>query len=85
MKMDYKDAIEYLRIAENAYNAEAFSESAEILEKVARYIAYDSENLSSEQRKELTDKTMAGIGRFHWCPDEALWEEVSALSDFFRE
>ncbi len=35
MKMDYKDAIEYLRIAENAYNVEAFSESAEILEKVA--------------------------------------------------
>ena len=33
--MDYKDAIEYLRIAENAYNVEAFSESAEILEKVA--------------------------------------------------
>ena len=41
--MTYQDALDYLRIAENAYNVQAYSESAEIVEKLA-YFAVDIEN-----------------------------------------
>ena len=51
--MTYQDALDYLRIAENAYNVQAYSESAEIVEKLA-YFAVDIENgLSSQQRVKL--------------------------------
>lgn len=81
--MTYTDAKEYLRIAENAYNIEAFSEAAEIVEKVAYAIAYDKDMLP-QQREEIIHAVKEQIARFQFCPDECCWEETSSLSDLFR-
>lgn len=83
--MNYQDAKEYLRIAENAFNVQAYDESAEIVEKVARYIAYEGDNLTAAQKAELTETVQRAIGRFTFCPDECLWEETCALMDLFRD
>ena len=82
--MNYLDAKDYLRIADNAYNAQAYNECAQILKKVAQAIAFDLEALP-DQRKELTDLVCAQINRFQFCPDEALWETVTGLNDLFRK
>lgn len=83
--MNYEDAMEYLRIAENAFDVQAYEEAAEITEKVAHYAAYGCEELSPEQKTALVDAVQRAIGRFTFCPDECLWEEISALSDLFRD
>ena len=44
--MTYQDALDYLRIAENAYNVQAYSESAEIVEKLAYYWSCETSNRS---------------------------------------
>lgn len=85
MITNYQDAKGYLRIAENAFNAQAYKESAEIVENVARYVAYHSKNLTTAQRSELTKETQKAISLFTFCPDECLWEEISALMDLFED
>lgn len=81
--MTYTDAKDYLRIADNAYNIEAYSEAAEIVEKVAYAIAYDNE-MPSQKREEIIHAVKEQIARFQFCPDECLWEDTSSLSDLFR-
>lgn len=81
----YQDAMDFLHIADNAFDAQAYDESAEIVQKVARYAAYESKGLSREQQATLTEAVQRLIGRFTFCPDECLWEEVSALSDMFPD
>lgn len=82
--MTNQDALDYLRIAENAYNVQAYSESAEIVEKLA-YFAIDRENgLSPQQRVEITEAVKQAIGRFTFCPDEYIWEKTCGLIDLFR-
>lgn len=87
--MTYPDAKEYLRIADNAYNAEAYTEAAEILEKVVHAVAFDRElsssrnrDLSSAQYEEIAAEVRRQIARFHFCPDEPSWEDVSSLLSF---
>lgn len=82
--MTYTDAKEYLHIAENAYSIEAFTEAAEIIEKVARAVAFDT-NMSDIQRDEIIKTIKYQIARFQFCPDECCWEYVSGLFDLFRE
>lgn len=82
--MKYEDAIEYLRIAENAFNIGAFSEAAQIVEKISYAIAYNTD-MPSQQRDELIHKVKGLIARFQFCPDECCWEETSSLSDLFRD
>ena len=79
--MTYQDALDYLRIAENAYNVQAYSESAEIVEKLA-YFAADIEN--GQQRVEINEAVNRAIGRFTFCPDEYIWEQTCGLIDLFR-
>lgn len=81
--MTFEDAKHFLHIADNAYNVEAYSQAAEILEKVAYTVAYESE-MHSLQRDEITDIVKRQIGRFQFCPDESCWEKVSELSGLFR-
>lgn len=85
MITNYQDAKDYLHIAENAFNAQAYQESAEIVENVARYVAYQGKSLTTAQRAELTKETQKAIGLFTFCPDECLWEETSALMDLFED
>ena len=70
--MTYQDALDYLRIAENAYNVQAYSESAEIVEKLAYFAV------------EITEAVKQAIGRFTFCPDEYIWEKTCGLIDLFR-
>ena len=60
-------------------------QSAEIVEDVARYAAYQSDGLTAGQKAELTQIVKQAIGRFTFCPDECVWEETSALMDLFRD
>lgn len=81
--MTYQDALDYLRIADNAYNVQAYTESAEIVGKLA-YFAADKENgLSAQQRTEIIEAVKRAIGRFTFCLDECIWEETSSLMDLF--
>lgn len=81
--MTYEDAKEYLRIADNAYNAEAYTESAGIIEKVVHGVASHSD-MEESRHEEIVAGLRQLIARFHYCPDEVCWETVSSLSDFFR-
>lgn len=53
--MTYQDALEYLHIAENAYDAGAYAESADIVRKLA-YYAIDKRggDISEQQRADIT-------------------------------
>ncbi len=82
--MNYTDAKEFLRIADMAYNAGDYRNSADITERIARCAAYDTA-LDESERADLTKEVMLMIGRFSDCPDEAVWEEACALSDMFRK
>jgi hypothetical protein len=82
--MTFEDAKQFLHIADNAYNVEAYSQAAEILEKVAYAVAYKSE-MNPSQRKEISDIVKKQLGRFQFCPDECSWENVSGLTDLLKE
>lgn len=82
--MNYTDAKEFLRIADMAYDAGDYQNAADIVERIARYAAYDSDGLTENELADLTHAVKRSIGRFTDCPDEAIWEEASALSDMFR-
>ena len=47
--------------------------------------AYDSSNLTQNELYDLTRAVKHSIARFTDCPDEAIWEEASALGDMFRK
>lgn len=81
----FQDAKRLLLIAEKAFNDKAYQQSAEIVEDVARYAAYQSDGLTAGQKAELTQIVKQAIGRFTFCPDECVWEETSALMDLFRD
>lgn len=81
--MTYQDALDYLRIAENAYNVQAYSESAEIVEKLAYFAVSRDNGLSPQQRIEITESVKRAISRFTFCPDECIWEETCGLIDLF--
>ncbi len=81
--MTYTDAKEYLRIAENAYSIESYAKAAEIVEKVARAVAFDSD-MSEDQRYEIIGSVKSQIARFQFCPDECCWEDMNGLYDLFR-
>lgn len=84
--MTYKDAKELLRIADNAFNAGAYVESAEIVEKLAYFVANRKDNgLSAKQSDEITKTVKQAIGRFTFCPDESVWEEACGLMDLFGD
>lgn len=83
--MNYTDAKEFLRIADMAYDAGDYQNAADIVERVARFAAYDSSNLTQNELYELTRAVKHSIARFTDCPDEAIWEEASALGDMFRK
>ncbi len=78
--MTYTDAKEYLHIAENAYNMGAYSEAAEIVKKIARAVALDTD-MPETQRAEIVEGTKTLIARFQFCSDECCCEDVSGLSD----
>ena len=75
----FQDAKSLLLTAEKAFNDKAYQQSAEIVEDVARYAAYQSDGLTAGQI------VKQAIGRFTFCPDECVWEETSALMDLFRD
>lgn len=77
--------MEYLRIAECAYNAGAYEETYEIVENVARYTAFESDDLPHDKKAVLVKNVDRAMSRFSFCPDECLWEEMCILSDMFRE
>ena len=52
--MNFTDAKEFLRIADMAYDAGDYQNAADIVERVARFAAYDGKGLSQEQLAELT-------------------------------
>jgi hypothetical protein len=81
--MTYTDAKEYLRIAENAYNIEAYTEATEMVAKVARAVAFDTD-MPKIQRNEIIQSVKSQIARFQFCPDECCWEDVSELSNLFQ-
>lgn len=81
--MTYQEAIENLRIAEKAYNAGAYSESADIVRKIAYYAISRENGLTAEQRDEVTEAVKRAISSFTYCPDEAVWEDVCGLGDLF--
>lgn len=81
--MTYQDALDYLRIAENAYNGQAYSESAEIVEKLAYFAVSRDNGLSPQQRIEIIESVKHAISRFTFCPDECIWEETCGLIDLF--
>lgn len=82
--MTYQDALDYLHIAENAYNAEAYDESAEIVRNLAYFVIRKDNGLSNQQREEIAEAVKRAIGRFTYCPDEAIWEDMCGLEDLFR-
>ncbi len=82
--MNYTDAKEFLRIADMAYDAGDYQNAADIVERVARFAAYDSSDLTQNELYDLTRAVKHSIARFTDCPDEAIWEEASALIDLFR-
>lgn len=83
--MNYTDAKEFLRIADMAYDAGDYQNAADIVERVARFAAYDCSNLTQNELYDLTRAVKHSIARFTDCPDEAVWEEASALGDMFRK
>lgn len=83
--MNYTDAKEFLRIADMAYDAGDYQNAADIVERVARFAAYDSRGLTQNELYDLTRAVKHSIARFTDCPDEAIWEEASALGDMFRK
>ena len=82
--MNYTDAKEFLRIADMAYDAGDYQNAADIVERVARFAAYDSSDRTQNELYDLTRAVKHSIARFTDCPDEAIWEEASALGDMFR-
>ena len=82
--MNYTDAKEFLRIADMAYDAGDYQNATDIVERVARFAAYDSSDLTQNELYDLTRAVKHSIARFTDCPDEAIWEEASALIDLFR-
>ena len=82
--MTCTDAKEYLHIAKNAYELEAFTEALEILYKVAHWVAYDDE-MTESIRQEIINETKSQLSRFQFCPDEACWEESCGIYDLFRD
>lgn len=82
--MTYTDAKEFLRIASNAFDAGAYTESAQIVTRLAYFAADDSNGLTGSERRELTDGVKRAIGRFTECPDECTWEDMCGLEDLFR-
>lgn len=82
--MNYTDAKEFLRIADMAYDAGDYQNAADIVERVARFAAYDGDSMTEAQLNDLTREVKLSIARFTDCPDEAIWEEASALIDLFR-
>lgn len=84
IRMTFDDAKEYLHIAENAFNAGAYQESAQIVTRLAYFAADDSNGLTCSERRELTDGVKRAIGRFTECPDECTWEDMCGLEDLFR-
>ena len=83
--MNYTDAKEFLRIADMAYDTGDYQNAADIVERVARFAAYDSSGLTQNELYDLTRAVKHSIARFTDCPDEAIWEEASALGDMFRK
>lgn len=82
--MTYEDAKDFLHIAENAFQVGAYTESAQIVQRLA-YFAINSENgLTSEQNEEIRKGVILAIGRFTDCPDESIWEDTCGLIDLFR-
>ena len=85
----FQDAKSLLLTAEKAFNDKAYQQSAEIVEDVARYAAYQSDGLTAGQKAELTlmvlAQTVISTLCFTFCPDECVWEETSALMDLFRD
>lgn len=75
----FQDAKRLLLTAEKAFNDKAYQQSAEIVEDVARYAAYQSDGLTAGQKAELTQIVKQAIGRFTFCPDECVWEETRPL------
>ena len=80
--MTYIEAKEYLRIANNAYNVEAYNAAADIVEKIAKEVAFDNV-MSKLQHEEILNGLKSLIARFQFCPDECCWENISSLSDLF--
>lgn len=81
--MDFKDAQDFLHIADNAYRVGAYTESLEIVRRLA-YFVIGENGLSAEERSALTDAVVKAIARFHDCPDECTWEDSCGLMDLFR-
>ncbi len=82
--MTYQDAQDFLHIAENAYNVGAYTESAEIVTKLVYFVIDRHNGLSAQQRANLAEAVKRSIGRFTYCPDEAIWEDTCALIDLFN-
>lgn len=84
IRMTFDDAKEYLHIAENAFNAGAYQESAQIVTRLAYFVIADDNSLTFSERRELTDGVKRAIGRFTESPDECTWEDMCGLGDLFR-
>lgn len=79
---NYDDALEYLKIADKAFNVGAYTEAAEIIQNIAYYAAGDNK-LPPDKRTDLIERVKKAIGRFTFCPDECEWENICGLMDLF--
>lgn len=82
--MTYQDAKEYLRIADNALNVEAYTEAVEIVEKLTFFTINKDNGLNPAQNAEITDDVKKMIGRFTYANSEWAWEQTSGLLDLFE-
>lgn len=84
IRMTFDDAKEYLHIAENAFNAGAYQESAQIVTRLAYFVIADDNSLTADEKARLTAAVKLAIGRFTDCPDECIWEDMCGLGDLFK-
>lgn len=87
MIKDYKDAELSLRIADTAYRAEEYATAGDIVTEVAHFCVSERGKsvMSEAEREQLSAAVEAAIGRFTYCPDEAVWEDMTGLIDLFRK
>lgn len=80
----YEDAMDYLRIAEQAYNAGAVEEAYDIMDNVADYTCNAGSNLPDERRGPLVCEMERVTRLTHYCPEEDMWEELRYLTEKYQ-
>lgn len=81
--MNYKEANEYLKIADNALRLKEWDIALDILTNLAHFIVND-QNLTDSEHKVIYDAVKNRLGSFQTCPDECCWEKSCNVYDLFR-